>query len=53
MVAKPVTDHSVLSRALLAPGDVGIGTTLGEGPSLGVRNGAKAYGIRDHGRSAR
>ena len=26
MVAKPVTGHSVFSRALLAPGDVGIGT---------------------------
>ena len=24
MVAKPVTGHSVFSRALLAPGDVGI-----------------------------
>ena len=31
MVAKPVTDHSVFSRALLAPGDVGIGTHSARG----------------------
>ena len=31
MVAKPVTGHSVFSRALLAPGDVGIGTHSARG----------------------
>ena len=31
MVAKPVTGHSVFSRALLAPGDVSIGTHSARG----------------------